>query len=126
MTPFYAIAPEVRIQSLKKTVTKGDKKKRREVNEEVARIEKEMEEKHAREQHELDMMASCSPVAEADQLVVPTLAELSMQESPQQPKLSKAQKRRVSDNQQAQEHVMIACSCSSCLGGFNAFFLRFL
>ena len=105
MTPlYYAIALEVRIQSLKKTVTKGDKKKRREVNEEIARIEKEMEERHAREQHELDnKTANCSPVTETDQQVAPTPVELSMQESSQQHKLSKAQKRRVSEYQQAQE-----------------------
>lgn len=106
MTPLYVSALVERIQSLRKTVTKGDKKRRREVNEEIARIEKEMEETHTRERHELEETmntgetASCKPVTEADQLAESTLSKLSVQESLQQPKLSKAQKRRVSINQQ--------------------------
>lgn len=94
----------VKVQSLRRTVTKGDKKKRREVNEDIARMEKEMEERHAREQHELEERAKAEetvgskPVAEGDHPVVPAFSELSVQEPKEQPKLSKAQKRRVSAN----------------------------
>lgn len=90
------------VQSLRKTVTKGDKKRRREVNEEIARMEKEMEERHVREQHELEERMTYEetvgnkPVAEEDHPVGPVFLELSVQEPKEQPKLSKAQKRRVS------------------------------
>lgn len=97
MTPLNCVpAPVVRVQSLRKTVTKGDKKRRREVNEEIARMEKEMAERHTREQNELEKSASCKSVTEAEEVVMSSPVELSVHEPLQEPKLSKAQKRRVS------------------------------
>ena len=87
---------------MRKTVTKGDKKRRREVNEEIAKMEKEIEERHARQLQELEERVKTEetvgskPVAEEDHLVEPRFSELSVQESKGQPKVSKAQKRRVS------------------------------
>ncbi|EFA04273.1 deubiquitinase OTUD6B [Tribolium castaneum] len=49
---------QAKIQSLKKSVTKGDKKKKKEVTEEIARLEQELETKHSSE------LGSLKPVTE--------------------------------------------------------------
>ena len=45
---------QAKIQSLKKTATKGDKKKKKEVTEEIAKLEASLDEKHQREILELN------------------------------------------------------------------------
>ena len=40
---------QAKIQSLKKTASKGDKKKKKEVTEEIAKLEAEMNERHDKE-----------------------------------------------------------------------------
>lgn len=44
---------QAKIQALKKTATKGDKKKKKEVTEEIARMEANLEQKHAAEMLEV-------------------------------------------------------------------------
>lgn len=51
-----------KIQSLKKTASKGDKKKKKEVAEEIAKLEQELDEKHEKELAELSSRTSDKPI----------------------------------------------------------------
>ena len=51
---FTSIITLATVQALKKTATKGDKKKKKEVQDEIAKLEKELLEKHALEIKQLE------------------------------------------------------------------------
>jgi hypothetical protein len=82
---------------LKKSVPKGDKKKRKTVNDEISRLEKEMNEKHLREKEQLTK-ASCDVKGKEDIVNGKELEKMSssiVQAEPKAEKMTKAQKRRV-------------------------------
>ena len=54
ITSWPTLQLQAKIQSLKKTATKGDKKKKKEVTEEIAKLEASLDEKHQREILELN------------------------------------------------------------------------
>ena len=55
-----SVVSQAHIQALKKTASKGDKKKKKEVGDEIARMTEEMEARHKRE---LDELRTSEPVA---------------------------------------------------------------
>ncbi|XP_063234009.1 deubiquitinase OTUD6B [Bacillus rossius redtenbacheri] len=83
-----------KIQALKKTVTKGDKKKKKEVSEEITRLETEIQSRHCQELSELNISsheAAGDPVE-----LEPAVAEDDCAEEPagNPQRVSKARKRR--------------------------------
>lgn len=78
---------QAKIQSLKKSASKGDKKKRKEVLEEIAKLEIDLDRKQADELNELNNAKTIKETENTD------LTEDTTQQLPVQ-KLSKAQKRR--------------------------------
>jgi len=79
------------IQGLKKTATKGDKKKKKDVQEQIAKLESDLLAKHSNELSALNNIAveqPKSPIADLTEQV----ADIDIKENA--PKLSKAQKRR--------------------------------
>jgi OTU domain-containing protein 6 len=79
-----------RIQSLKKSVTKGDKKKKKDVDAEIERIEREFEDKC---KIELEKVRRCQ-VNEEVKVAINETDEASTLETNVKSKLTKAQKRR--------------------------------
>ncbi|GLH04641.1 OTU domain-containing protein 6B [Gryllus bimaculatus] len=82
-----------RIQLLKKTATKGDKKKKKEVSDEIARLEQELEKKHSEELAQLEATDTCTVNSELNDMVenlerIPS----NFKEVPM--RVTKAQKRR--------------------------------
>ncbi|KAM9329005.1 LOW QUALITY PROTEIN: deubiquitinase OTUD6B-like [Gastrophryne carolinensis] len=77
---------QAKIQSLKNAVPKSDKKRRQQLMEDVAKLEAELEEKHSKE---LATLTEVSSVANGV-----TNLNLGAEVSTQQPRVSKAQKRR--------------------------------
>jgi OTU domain-containing protein 6 len=51
------------VQALKKTATKGDKKKKKEVQDEIAKLEKELQDKHVLEMKQLEEAMEKSQVS---------------------------------------------------------------
>ena len=49
---------QARIQGLKKTVAKGDKKKKKEIAEDIAKLESELEKSHKEQMEELESKIS--------------------------------------------------------------------
>lgn len=93
------------IQSLKKSAAKGDKKKRKEVQEEISRLETDLEKRHADQLNEFqnernntqpagDKTTPSPPDDEPVQSVTNDFLNLATNDLDNQPKLSKAQKRR--------------------------------
>lgn len=80
---------QARIQSLKKSATKGDKKKRKEVLEEIAKLEIDVEKKHAEQLNELNNSKNNKEEVPEDQE-----PEVTVNEDATQPRVTKAQKRR--------------------------------
>lgn len=87
------------IQSLKKSAAKGDKKKRKEVQEEISRLELDLEKRQADQLNEFQNERNNKPTNNADdQIAVNSVTNefltLTTNDLDNQPKLSKAQKRR--------------------------------
>ncbi|XP_055911185.1 deubiquitinase OTUD6B [Eupeodes corollae] len=91
------------IQSLKKSAAKGDKKKRKEIQEEISRLEIDLEKRQANQLNEFQNERNSKPsqqanenaVADAVQSVTNDFLSLATtNDLDNQPKLSKAQKRR--------------------------------
>ncbi|KAF7650801.1 hypothetical protein LDENG_00120500 [Lucifuga dentata] len=84
---------QAKIQSMKNAVPKNDKKRRKQMTEEIAKLEAELSQKHEEELRQLKSTAS----TQVDQLIngVETLkVEGGEQEEVKQPRVTKAQKRR--------------------------------
>lgn len=79
-----------KVQSLKKSVTKGDKKKKKEIDAEIEKIENEFEEKCKIEIENLKNSKSQTVVEEVNS----ETSEIIIQETAAKQKLTKAQKRR--------------------------------
>ncbi|KAM9307817.1 deubiquitinase OTUD6B isoform 3-T3 [Gastrophryne carolinensis] len=77
---------QAKIQSMKNAVPKNDKKRRKQLMEDVAKLEAELEEKHSKE---LATLTEVNSVANGV-----TNLNLGAEVSTQQPRVSKAQKRR--------------------------------
>jgi len=101
-----------KVQNLKKTSSKGDKKKKKEVTEEIARLEEELKTRHEKELQELHANTEVTVVAES--LEGTTLSEgggeaadqqdeKAEEQQDQQPRLSKAEKRRQKQEQKDKE-----------------------
>lgn len=89
-----------KIQSIKKSIPKGDKKKKKEIADEVAKLEKELEEKHIQE------LGQCEEVDAELQDSVHQELEPPIEENEGEkthPKLSRAQKRRNKKESEAKE-----------------------
>lgn len=80
---------QAKIQSLKKSATKGDKKKRKEVLEEIAKLEIDTEKKHSDELNNINNSRNKEEFVE--ETSVPEVIE---EEKSAQPRVTKAQKRR--------------------------------
>uniref|UniRef100_T1GLH2 OTU domain-containing protein n=1 Tax=Megaselia scalaris TaxID=36166 RepID=T1GLH2_MEGSC len=80
---------QAKIQSLKKSATKGDKKKRKEVLEEIAKLEIDTEKKHSDELNNINNSRNKEEFVE--ETAVPEVIE---EEKSAQPRVTKAQKRR--------------------------------
>lgn len=78
---------QAKIQSLKKSATKGDKKKRKEVLEEIAKLEIDVEKKHADE-----LIDNCKNKEEVTEDAPEP--EVTADDDATQPRVTKAQKRR--------------------------------
>lgn len=76
------------IQSLKKTITKGDKKKKKDVQDQIAKLEADLKQRHDAEIKDLDKNV---PAETIDNEVVEEIKDLEISNSS---KLTKAQKRR--------------------------------
>lgn len=81
------------IQGLKKTASKGDKKKKKEVTEEIAKLEADLNQKHEKELQDLKQNSSQSLKQDEDQVVEDLSQDLEEVEIKEK-KVSKAQKRR--------------------------------
>lgn len=88
-----------KIQSLKKSVTKGDKKKKKEVTEEIARLEQELEQKHS---SELEVVKpACEELEAPEDIQAPgDPGDNEIVEETQTTRVSRAGRRR---NKKAQE-----------------------
>lgn len=91
---------QAKIQSMKNTVPKNDKKRRKQMTEEITKLESDLNQKHEEELKQL----KCSPDIKVEQVIndVETLTVHSEpQQKSKQPHITKAQKRR--DKKAAQE-----------------------
>lgn len=79
---------QAKIQALKKTATKGDKKKKKEVAEEIAKIEKELTGKH---EAELKQLKESRDAVEVTNLCGRLEEDLSVRN---EPRVTKAQKKK--------------------------------
>ncbi|XP_005381827.2 PREDICTED: OTU domain-containing protein 6B [Chinchilla lanigera] len=79
---------QAKIQGMKNAVPKNDKKRRKQLTEDVAKLEKEMEQKHREELEQLKLVAKENKI---DSVAV-NIANLVLENQP--PRISKAQKRR--------------------------------
>uniref|UniRef100_K7F372 ubiquitinyl hydrolase 1 n=2 Tax=Pelodiscus sinensis TaxID=13735 RepID=K7F372_PELSI len=83
-----------KIQSMKNAVPKNDKKRRKQLTDDVAKLEAEMEQKH---REELKQLKETLPEQDKVDSVADNLASFHLEEKEQQiqqPRISKAQKRR--------------------------------
>ncbi|XP_040849228.1 deubiquitinase OTUD6B [Ochotona curzoniae] len=78
---------QAKIQGMKNAVPKNDKKRRKQLTEDVAKLEKELEQKHKEELEQLKLSAKNKIDSVAD-----NLSNLVLENQP--PRISKAQKRR--------------------------------
>ena len=81
------------IQALKKSVPKGDKRKKKEINDEISRLEKEMSEKHAREKEMSSKSIKREDTTNGE--LSAKLSAVTIESVPKAEKKTKAQKRRV-------------------------------
>ncbi|XP_029416755.1 deubiquitinase OTUD6B isoform X3 [Nannospalax galili] len=79
---------QAKIQGMKNAVPKNDKKRRKQLTEEVAKLEKEMEQKH---REELEHLKLASKENKIDSVAV-NISNMVLESQP--PRISKAQKRR--------------------------------
>uniref|UniRef100_A0A667IH12 ubiquitinyl hydrolase 1 n=2 Tax=Felinae TaxID=338152 RepID=A0A667IH12_LYNCA len=79
---------QARIQGMKNAVPKNDKKRRKQLTEDVAKLEAEMEQKH---KEELEQLKLTSKESKIDSVAV-NISNLVLENQP--PRISKAQKRR--------------------------------
>ncbi|CAH2285551.1 OTU domain-containing 6B [Pelobates cultripes] len=85
---------QAKIQSMKNSVPKNDKKRRKQLTEDIAKLESEMDERH---KQELEALAKNEPEQAPVDNVVNGVSNLDLDSGPllvQQPRVSKAQKRR--------------------------------
>ncbi|NWI14298.1 OTU6B Deubiquitinase, partial [Crypturellus soui] len=85
---------QAKIQGMKNAVPKNDKKRRKQLADEVAKLEAELEQKH---KEELKQLKEASPEQNKVDSVVDGIANLELEgleQHIQQPRISKAQKRR--------------------------------
>lgn len=81
-----------KVQNLKKTASKGDKKKKKEVTDEIARLEEQLKNRHDQELRELQSNTEVENVAE-NLVSAVTIGEASGEDEEPR-RLSKAEKRR--------------------------------
>lgn len=93
---------QAKIQSMKNAVPKNDKKRRKQMTEEIAKLEAELNQKHEEELKQL----KCAPDQKLEQ-VINTVEALTVQTETEleskQPRVTKAQKRRDKKAAQAKE-----------------------
>lgn len=94
---------QAKIQSLKKSVPKGDKKKKKELTDEIAQLEKDLEDKHSRELKEVkgtepDLIENSNACIET---IEDNTNEILTEKVPT--KVSRAQKRREKKESEARE-----------------------
>ncbi|XP_012591702.1 OTU domain-containing protein 6A [Microcebus murinus] len=97
---------QARIQAMKNSVPKSDKKKRKQLLLDVARLEAEMEQKH---QQELEKFQESFPDSSNLDSVTEDLAKMNLENQP--PRISRAQKRRerrAALERERQERIMEA------------------
>ncbi|XP_061463222.1 deubiquitinase OTUD6B [Rhineura floridana] len=84
---------QAKIQGMKNAVPKNDKKKRKQLSEDVAKLEAELEQKH---KEELKKLKETLPEQNKEGSAVRSIARLELEgtEQSQPPRISKAQKRR--------------------------------
>ncbi|XP_053323253.1 deubiquitinase OTUD6B [Spea bombifrons] len=84
---------QAKIQSMKNSVPKNDKKRRKQLTEDIAKLESEMDEKHKRE---LEELAASQRAQTQTESVLNGIISLDLEntEPVQQPRVTKAQKRR--------------------------------
>lgn len=82
------------IQALKKSAGKGDKKKKKEVLEEITKLELELDDRHARELAQLNEAAKTIEVVLGEVETTTTTTEQRPEDDDQSQRVSKAQKRR--------------------------------
>ncbi|EFX84492.1 hypothetical protein DAPPUDRAFT_314827 [Daphnia pulex] len=92
---------QAKIQALKKTATKGDKKKKKDVAEEIAKLETEIEIKHAAELKKFQESTADETKKISEQLGDVNLAAKG------EGKVTKAQRRRDKKQDQAKERVQL-------------------
>lgn len=90
---------QAKIQSMKNAVPKNDKKRRKQLTEEIAKLEADLNQKHEQELKQLE--STCDIKVEQVINEVETLKVDDEQEEGKQPRVTKAQKRR--DKKAAQE-----------------------
>lgn len=84
---------QAKIQGMKNAVPKNDKKRRKQLSDDVAKLEAELEQKH---QEELEKLKEILPEQSKEELTTINIARLELEDTEliQPPKISKAQKRR--------------------------------
>jgi len=85
---------QAKIQALKKTASKGDKKKKKETTEEIAKLEFELNERHEKELKELQNQTSDEKIESKSNDEVATVTEELENIDIKEKRVSKAQKRR--------------------------------
>ena len=93
-----------KIQGLKKSASKGDKKKKKEITDEIAKLEADLNEKHEKELAELKSNSSIAEPAPSEKVdeITETLEDTNLTETK---KVSKAQKRRDKKAEKAKERL---------------------
>uniref|UniRef100_A0A182PG66 ubiquitinyl hydrolase 1 n=1 Tax=Anopheles epiroticus TaxID=199890 RepID=A0A182PG66_9DIPT len=97
---------QCKIQSMKKM--KVDKKKKKEIQEEIANLELEIEQRHAEELNRLNLSGPPEPAETAIEAPAAENGEDGNEESKQETRLSKAQRRRdkkAQDNREREEQI---------------------
>ena len=86
---------QAKIQGLKKTASKGDKKKKKEVNEEIAKLEQDLDARHEQELNDFKSSATTEDSSNANTADVDQVADqVQAVGISEERKVSKAQKRR--------------------------------
>ncbi|OWK04398.1 hypothetical protein Celaphus_00016443 [Cervus elaphus hippelaphus] len=88
-----------KIQSMKNAVPRNDKKRRKQLTEDVAKLEAEMEQKH---REELDQLKLTSKESKIDSVAV-NISNLVLENQPL--RISKAQKRRIGNTSLPSQHL---------------------
>ena len=89
---------------MKKSASKGDKKKKKEITDEIAKLEADLNEKHEKELAELKSNSSIAEPAPSEKVdeITETLEDTNLTETK---KVSKAQKRRDKKAEKAKERL---------------------